>query len=427
MLAYRGLLGIAVLLLVAWALSSDRRRFPLKTVAGGMALQVVLAMFILRTAVGRDALNAVGSVVALVLSATTEGARFMFGELVVANDQWGFVFAAVALPPIIVFSSLSAIGYHLGVLQRIVQMMAAVMVRLMGVSGAEGLSAAGNVFLGQTEAPLLVRPYIPKMTQSELMALMVGGFATIASGVMAAYVAILAGGDEARQVQITSHFLTASLMSAPGSFVLAKIMVPETEKPQTIGTVRMTVEKQTRNIVHAAANGASDGMKLALNVAAMLIAFVALIKIIDKLLVVLGERSFMEPVVAGLGFEQLDLASLLGMLFSPIAWLIGVDWTEARLFGSLLGTAMATNEMVAYTALAGQAAEQAVSERTIRLATYSICGFANFSSIAIQIGGIGAIAPDRRADLARLGPRAMLAGAMACWMTGCIAGTLTGA
>ena len=422
----RGILGMAVLLAVAWVLSANRRRFPLRTVIGGIALQWVLALAVLRTDLGRDVFNGLARAVNVMLEATTAGAAFVLGNLVeVRLGEWGMVFAATALPSIIVFSSLSALGYHLGVLQFCVELMARVMRRLMGVSGAESLSAAGNVFLGQTEAPLLVRPYIPKMTESELMALMVGGFATISAGVMASYVAILGGDDPIRRVEVARHFLTAVLMSAPASFVIAKIMVPETQTPRTTGTVRLKVEKKTTNVVHALAVGAADGLKLALNVAAMLIAFIAVIALIDKGLILLGGVGWVVPIVEWLGLERLDLAGILGLIFWPVARLIGVEPGDCRSMGSLLGTAMASNEFVAYLSLGEMVREGTVSDRTVRLATYSLCGFANFSSIAIQIAGIGGIAPDRRADLARLGLRAMLGGALACWMTGTIAGILT--
>lgn len=421
----RGLLASGVLIVVAWLLSSHRRRFPLRVVIGGLLLQWLLALAVLRTDWGRDFFTLIAYAVNVILQCTDAGTRFVLGNLVEPRDDaWGFVFAAKALPPIIVFSSLSALGYHLGVLQAVVGGMARVMQKALGVSGAESLSAAGNVFLGQTEAPLLVRPYIAAMTESELMALMTGGFATIAAGVMGAYVEILGGPDESRRVEIARHFLTAMLMSAPASFAIAKIMIPETQTPQTIGRVQIEVRRETKNVVHAAAVGAADGLKLALNVAAMLIAFIALIHLIDRGLTAFGALSFVRPRLAAMGIAELNLASMLGLMFSPIAYLIGADWGECRSFGSLLGTAMAANEFVAYARMPGMIAAGDISDRTMLLATYSLCGFANFSSIAIQIGGIGGIVPQRRGDLARLGFRAMLGGAMACWMTGCIAGTL---
>jgi len=426
MAALRGTLGIVLLIGLAWALSSNRRRFPFRTVIAGMALQWALALFVLRTNIGRDVFNAVGRIVTLLLDCTTEGARFVLGNLVeVRPEHWGMVFAAKALPSIIVFSSLSALGYHLGILQMIVGRLAWVMRRLMRLSGAESLSAAGNVFLGQTEAPLLVRPYIPSMTESELMAVMVGGFATISAGVMGSYVSILGGEDPARRVEVARHFLTACLMSAPASLMLAKVMVPETQTPQTAGASAATIERTSRNVVHAAAIGASDGLKLALNVGAMLIAFIALIAVLDRFLLFIGGLGPAQPAVQWLGLKQLDLGGVLGLVFWPVAYVIGADPSDCRALGGLLGKAMATNEFVAYLSLADLTREGALHVRTMRLATYSLCGFANLSSIAIQIAGIGGMAPERRGDLARLGLRAMLGGAMACWMTGCIAGILT--
>jgi CNT family concentrative nucleoside transporter len=424
--AVRGLIGIGALLAVAWALSQHRRRFPLRTVVGGIALQWALALVVLKSETGRAVFDGLGKAVTVVLACTMDGARFVLGNLVESRtDQWGVVFAATALPSIIVFSSLSAIGYHLGILQIVVGVMAWVMKRLLGVSGAESLSTAGNVFLGQTEAPLLVRPYIASMTESELMALMTGGFATIAGGVMAVYVAVLGGDDPVRRIEVARHLLTASLMSAPASFVIAKVMIPETGVPATADFVRLQVERETRNVIHAAAAGAADGLKLALNVGAMLIAFIALIALLNRSLVFLGGLSPIAPMVSWAGLDELTLGGVLGLVFSPMAYAIGVAPAECRAFGGLLGTAMATNEFVAYLSLADLTGRHVISERTATLAMYSLCGFANFSSIAIQIGGIGGMAPERRGDLARLGLRAMLGGAMACWMTGCIAGALT--
>lgn len=438
----RGILGLTVLLLLAWFLSKHRRQFPWRTVLGGLSLQLALALFVLQTPFGARMLEGIGYGVAIVNQATQHGTRFILGNLVEPREAaWGFVFAFIVIPPIIVFSSLSTIGYHLGLLQVVVGGMARVMMRLMRVSGAEGLSSAANVFVGQTEAPLFVRPYIPRMTESELMTIMTGGFATIASGVMAAYIAMLGGDEVQSQAAVAKHFLTACLMSAPGSLLIAKIMVPERGAPETLGAVRFSVPHNTQNIVHAAALGAGDGARLAFNVCAMLLAFIALIKLLDWGLIafgsfewlrtLLGWIGFQDPDVSwarapllALGIEQLDLAAILGLIFSPIAWLIGAEPGECRRFGGLLGLAMSANEFYAYTNLAEMKAAGSLSPRTITLATYSLCGFANFSSIAIQIGGIGAMAPDRRADLARLGLRAMLGGAMASWMTGTIAGML---
>lgn len=421
----RLLLGYAALIGLAWLLSSDRRRFPARTVAVGMALQVALALLVLRTEIGGRVFNAVGRVVTVIMDASQEGARFVFGNLVDhAPDRWGFVFAARALPTIIVFSSLSAIGYHFGVLQRVVGAMAWVMLRLMRVSGAESLSAAGNVFLGQTEAPLLVRPYIPRMTTSELNAVMIGGFATIAGSLMAVYASMLGHTDRAAVADMVRHLLTASLMSAPAGLVVAKILVPERDEPRTAGTVHMQVERDTRNVIDAAAQGAADGLRLALNVGGMLIAFIAIIRLVDAGLGWLGGIGVVGRAAAAVGIERLELNALLGLLFAPVAWLVGAPAGEVRVFGALLGQAMAANEFIAYRSLAELIEAGGLSPRAVTLAIYALCGFANFSSIAIQIAGIGGMAPDRRHDLARLGLRAMFGGAIACWMTACVAGAL---
>ncbi len=422
----RGLVGLAGLVLLAWLLSSDRRRFPWKIVLGGLALQWALALLVLRTETGRAIFDGIARVVTAVLYGADEGARFVFGPLAGRHELvgWSAIIGIKIMTTIIIVATISAIGYHYGILQRAVAGMAWVMKRVLGVSGAESLAGAANVFFGQTEAPLLVRPYIEKMTRSELMALMTGGFATVAAGVMAYYVHVLGGGDPERMVEMARHLLTASLMSAPAAYVMAKTMIPERETAATAAGATVAVERETRSLLDAITAGASQGMKLAINVLAMLIAFVALIAIVDLGLVTLGRWSALAPLLTRLGIEQLDLDAILGLVFSPVAWLIGVDWADCRSFGQLLGKAMATNEVIAYEGLAEAIRTGGMSPRSIVMATYSLCGFANFSSIGIQIGGIGGLAPSRRGDLVRLGPRAMLGGAMACWMTGCIAGVL---
>ena len=422
----RGLLGIVVLLGLAWLLSSNRRRFPWKLVVGGLVLQWVLAWIVLRTETGQMIFDGIGRVVTTILYGADEGAQFVFGPLAGSHPQvaWPAIIGIKIMTTIIIVATLSAVGYHYGILQRVVTGMAWIMKRTMGVSGAESLAGAANVFFGQTEAPLLVRPYISRMTRSELMALMTGGFATVAAGVMAVYVSILSGGDAELAVRTARHLLTACLMSAPAAFVMAKVMIPEREVPETTGTAKVTLERETKSLVDAITHGASQGMKLAINVLAMLIAFIALIAIVDAVLIAIGNLWVVAPVVKRLGLEQLDLNGILGLLFSPIAWLIGADWSDCRTFGGLLGKAMATNELIAYRSLGELVKAGEISERALLLATYSLCGFANFSSIGIQIGGIGGLAPDRRHDLVQLGPRAMLGGAMACWTTGCIAGVL---
>jgi CNT family concentrative nucleoside transporter len=422
----RGIVGMTVLIALAVMLSSDRRRFPWKIVLGGLALQWILAWIVLKTDPGQAFFDAIGRVVTAILHGADAGANFVFGELAGNNDAvaWKAIAGIKIMTTIVIVATLSAIGYHYGILQRIVATIAWCMRRTMGVSGAESLAAAANVFFGQTEAPLLVKPYIDRMTRSELMALMTGGFATVAAGVMAVYVSILSGGDEEVAVAIARHLLTACLMSAPAAFVMAKIMVPEVNCPETGQAVTVHVERQTQSLVDAATTGASQGMKLAINVLAMLIAFVALIAVVDIALVWVGQWVVMRPVVAMLGLEQLNLVGILGLVFWPIAWLLGAAPEECRTLAALLGKAMTTTELIAYDDLARLSAESQMSPRTITIATYAMCGFANISSIGIQIGGIGILAPSRRADLVALGPRAMLGGAMACWMTGCIAGVM---
>ncbi len=423
----RGLLAIFALLLFAWLLSSDRRRFPWKIVLGGLALQWVLALLVLRTESGRAVFDAIAHVVTAILYGADAGAAFVFGPLAGGDPAvtWNAITGIKIMTTIIIVAAISSVGYHYGVLQRIVSVMARGMKRVMGLSGAESLAGAANVFFGQTEAPLLVKPYISGMTRSELMALMTGGFATVAAGIMAVYVTKLGGQDEEQSRAFARHLLTACLMSAPAAFVMAKIMVPERETPATAGKIEIARDRETRSLIDAITKGASDGMSLAINVLAMLIAFIALIAVLDFGLVAIGKWSVVAPLVEAMGLEQLDLDGILGLVFSPIAWLLGVEWGDCRVFGGLLGKAMATNELIAYGSLAEMIHNDGgMSRRSILMATYSLCGFANISSIGIQIGGIGGLAPDRRGDLVRLGPRAMLGGAMACWMTGSIAGVL---
>lgn len=411
---------------LAWLLSSDRRRFPWKIAVSGLVLQWMLALLVLRTNTGRAVFDGIARFVTTILRGANAAAAFAFEpfESDPGTVPWYANVGITIATTIILVATISSIGYHYGILQRAVGGMAWVMKRAMGVSGAESLAAAANVFFGQTEAPLLVRPYISRMTRSELMALMTCGFATVAAGIMAAYVGILAGDDEQKAVATARHLLTACLMSAPAAFVMAKIMVPERDTPETADAAKVTLPPDTKSLLDAVASGASEGMKLAINVLAMLIAFIALIAVINVGLVAFGEWSVVSPAVKWLGMERLDLDGVLGLVFSPVAWVLGIEGGDCRTFGGLLGKAMATNEVVAYGSLSEIVNNGGMSERSIVMATYSLCGFANLSSIGIQIGGIGGMAPDRRGDLVRLGPRAMLGGAMACWMTGCIAGVL---
>ncbi len=419
--------GVFVLLGIAWLLSNNKRQINYRVVLWGVLLQVVFAVIILKTTPGQAVFFYAKAAITKLLSFTDAGASFLFGNLYrgdtdlvkalggggpfqirdsVSGDfiNIGIVFAIHVLPTIIFFASLMSILYHLGVMQRVVQGVAWVMARFMGTSGAESLSVASNIFVGQTEAPLLIRPYVSTMTLSELMAVMTGGFATIAGGVMAAYVRF--GVD-------AGHLMAASVMSAPAALVMAKIIFPETEEPKTKGEVKVSIEKTTANVVDAAASGAADGLKLAMNVGAMLLAFIALIAMLDFFFLKFGLL---------FGWENLSLKKVLGFIFSPIALVMGVETADIRDFGYLLGTKVAINEFVAYVQL-GEWKDQ-LSPRSFTIATYALCGFANFSSIAIQIGGIGGIAPERKHDLARIGLKAMIGGALASWLTATIAGIL---
>jgi len=417
------LLGIVVLLALAWSLSSNRRAFPRRTVFWGLGLQFVFAVLLLRTAWGQAVFAWLRRAVVQLLAFTDPGAEFVFGPLFRTGPEYvqhlgrsaswwqgvdpatgapvtlGIVFAIHVLPIIIFFTSLMGILYHLGVMQRLIQGVAWVMQRTMKTSGAETLSVSANIFVGQTEAPVVIRPYLAGLTMSELMAVMTGGFATVAGSVMAAYVRF--GVD-------AGHLLTASVLSAPAALVMAKIMRPETETPRPMAEVTLRAASEHANVLEAAAAGASDGVKLALNVGGMLIAFIALVTMVNF----------------GLGWVGTSLQEIFGWLFAPLAWTMGVPWEEARTFGNLLGTKIAVNEFVAYIELVRATQDGTLSPRSVVIGTYALCGFANFSSLAIQIGGIGALAPERRGDLARLGLKAMFAGAFASWLTACVAGVL---
>lgn len=419
MLYLRCLVGILFFCALCWALSSDRRRFPTRVVAGGVLLQFAVAWVILRTSWGEGFFNGVASAVRKLVSMAQPGAEMVFGQLAKPDGPLGFVFAfaGTGLVVIVFFSALMSILYYMGVMQVVVWVMAKVMTALLGVSGAESMAMAANVFVGQTEAPLVVKPYIAGMTKSELVALMCGGFATIAGSVMAVYMGLLGS-------EYGPHLLTASVMSAPAAFVCAKILQPESEVSSTAGKVELRIERGAANVVEAAANGTTDGLRLWWNVIAMLIAFVALVHLVDWPLGWLGEQLQELGVLDGV----LSLSRIFGWVFAPVAWLMGVEgWADCQLFGSLLGTKVSINEFVAYQQLVlgiHDSGGHAVfaSERSAKMAAYALCGFANFGSIGIQIGGIAALAPERKTDLARLAPKAMLGGAFASWMTATIAG-----
>ncbi|MCH2114245.1 MAG: NupC/NupG family nucleoside CNT transporter [Pirellulales bacterium] len=413
---YTGLLGLAVIIGLAWLMSSYKRSLPWRVICGGLSLQFIFALLILKTPLGQYFFATLGNFFQAIITCTDAGAAFLFDlherpgdDPLPPNYTLWRCFAFGVLPTIVLFSSLMEILYYIGVMQKIVRFFSWLMQKTLGTSGAETLSIAANIFVGQTEAPLVVRPYVKGMTISELNVVMVGGFATIAGGVLAIFVRI---GIDA------GHLITASVISAPAALVIAKVMQPETEHPQTTGHVEVAVESRYVNILEATAEGAARGMKLAINVAAMLIAFVALVALVDLCLGGLG---------CLLGFEgdaSWSLNKIFGVLFAPFAWLIGIPWPECSTAGSLLGTKMVVNEVLAYYQLTNSVRADLLSPRSHEIMTYALCGFANFSSIGIQLGGIGGIAPERKSDLARLGLRAMLGGTLAALMTACVASLL---
>src|SRR3984893_12555690 len=405
------LVGAIVILGIAFAFSTDRRAIDLRTVAWGLTLQVVFALLVLKTSVGQLVFATLGDWINKLLGFHGVGPSFVFGPLgdssvwaramigALGPDgaRYGVIFAFQVLPTIIFIAALFAILYYFGVMQVIVRLFAVLMNKVMKASGAESLNVAASIFMGQTEAPLTIRPYLPEMTQSELMTVMTSGMAHISGGIMAAYILF---GIEAK------HLLTAVIMTAPGTIMMAKMLVPETEIPKTMGTVRLDVEQTDVNVIDAAGRGTGEGLHLALNVGAMLISFLALIAMINALL----------------GVVHLSLQQIFGWVFAPVAWSMGVPWRDAPIIGNLLGTRMALNEFVAYSQLGPL--KTMLDPKSFTIATFALCGFANFGSIGIQIGGIGALAPNRRHDLARLGLRAMFAGTLANFMTASIAGFL---
>ena len=393
-------LGIFFMLFIAFLLSEEKKHIKYKPVLGGILLQFVFAVLILKTTGGREAFQYVEIYVSKLMDFSIKGATFVFGKLANQKDKSvGFIFAFQVLPTVIFFSSIMSILYHLKIMQKVVKGMAWVMQKTMKISGAESMAVAANSFVGQTEAPLVIAPYVKDMTISELATLMVGGFATIAGSVLVAYVSfgVSAG-----------HLVAASIMSAPAAVVIAKIIYPETKEPKTLDLKQVDIPITTSNIIEAASEGATTGMKLALNIAAMLIAFIALIALADALLGVFG----------------LSLKIVLGYVFYPFAVAMGVPLQDCAKFGYLLGTKISINEFVAYLELGKMIHTHTLSQRSVILATYALCGFANFSSIAIQIGGIGGLAPDRKKDLAKIGLKTMIGGALASWITACIAGIL---
>ena len=399
-----GIAGILVLLCIALAMSNNRKAISWQLVTWGLGIQILFAIIILKTPVGVPFFGAIDIGIKNLLSFSDAGSDFLFKSFrygVVEDPLMNFAFRI--LPTLIFFSSLIAVLYHLGIMQFVVKWIARVMQKSMGTSGSETLCVSGNIFVGQTEAPLLVRPFILKMTKSELMAVMVGGFATVAGGVMAMYVSMLGNIPG-----IAGHLLAASIMSAPAALVIAKIIYPETEASDTFGDLKIALDKKDDNIMEALSRGATNGMKLAANVAAMLVAFVAIIAMVNAIL----------------GLLDLSLQQILGWIFSPLAWVMGVPWDEAGIIGSLMGEKLVLTELIAFGDLSELMTTNSISDRSAIIASYALCGFANFASVGIQLGGIGGIAPERRKDLAKLGLKAMFGGALASWLTATIAGIL---
>src|SRR6266849_4099316 len=408
---FTGILGLLTMLGLAFAFSTNRRAIRIKTVAWGLGLQVAFAVFVLRAEVGRIMFQKAGDAVNRLLSYSFAGSQFVFGELGKPGSHLGFYFAFQVLPTIIFIAAFFAVLYHYGIMQFIIKQAARVMTRFMGTSGAESLNVAASIFMGQTEAPLTIRPFLPDLTRSELMTVMTSGMAHVSGGIMAAYIAF---GIEPK------HLLSAVIMTAPGTLLMAKMLVPETEKPKTAGRVVMSEDEEKtekeENLLGAVARGTTDGLHLALNIAAMLISFLALIALTNGIMG--GVHNWLAS--HGVFWFPASLEKIFGVLFAPVAWVIGIPWRDCGIIGNLLGTRMVLNELVAFSMLGPM--RGALDPRSFTIATFALCGFANLSSIGIQIGGIGALAPNQKLNLARLGIRAMLAGTMANLMSASIVG-----
>jgi concentrative nucleoside transporter, CNT family len=403
---FTGVLGILFILFIAWLLSTNRRSIRLSTIAWGLGLQIVLGIFVLRVPAGQAIFQILGNGAKHLLDFSYYGSTFVFGELGKSDSNLGLIFAFQVLPTIIFIAAFFAILYHIGVMQLVIRVFAWLMTKIMGASGAESLNVAASIFMGQTEAPLTIRPFLSALTLSELMTVMTSGMAHISGGMMAAYIHV--GGAN------PTNLLTAVIMTAPGTLLMAKMFVPETQQPLTAGRVEMPAMEKESNILGAIARGTIDGLQLALNVGAMLIVFLALLALLNAM---------MGWVHLHISWFPWSLQQVLGWIFAPIAWLIGIPWHDAANIGNLLGLRMVTNEFVAFSQLGTM--KGSLDPRTFTIGTFALCGFANFSSIGIQIGGIGALAPDRRGDLARFGLRAMLAGTMANLMSASIVGILS--
>ncbi len=433
----RAIIGLIVLVGIAYLLSGNRKKVDWRLVGVGILMQVIIAVLIAYVPFIQKAFDAVSQGFVTFLNFALDGAGFLYGDLARNSDaadgvkhSLGFLFAFQALPTVIFFSAVTAGLYYLGILQKVVYVFAWVMAKTMRLSGAESMSAAGNIFLGQTEAPLLVKPFIGKMTKSELLCLMTGGMATIAGSVLGAYVSFLGGGDPVQQATFATYLLSASIMNAPAAILMAKIFLPEAEPEKIDTSLKVNKDQIGVNVIDALAGGASDGLKLALNIGAMLLAFIAVIYSINWILMdgIGSWTGLNEYVIASTNgvFEGFNLQYILGQVFRIFAFIMGVDWSETLRVGSLIGQKTVINEFIAYLDLAKMKESGVLSEKSIIISTYALCGFANFSSIAIQIGGIGGLAPERQGDLSKLGVRALMAATLATMMTATIAGALFG-
>lgn len=423
----RGILGMSTILVLAYFLSSNRKKIAWRTVLGALSIQLLIAVLVLKVSAAQAVIGFIGKMFIKVLNFTEVGSVFMFGNLI-DQENMGFMFAFQILPTIVFFSALSSILYYYGVIQIVVKGFAWFMTRLLKLSGAESLSATGNIFLGQTESPLLIKAYLDKMTKSEILLVMVGGMATIAGGVLAIYIKFLGGNDPVEQILFAKHLITASVMAAPGAIVLSKLLIPQTEKVSE--SVEVSKDKIGTNVLDAITNGTTDGVRLAVNVGAMLLVFIAFMALLNFVFLKIGDLTSLNSLIANITnnrYDTLSLQFILGYSMAPLMWLIGVPTPDITLVGQLLGEKIILNEFIAYTSLRDlMAAGAFTNQKSVIIATYILCGFANFSSIGIQLGGIGALAPSKRTMLSKLGFRALLGGALASVLSATIIGMILG-
>ncbi len=426
---WRGVLGMISLIFIAFLFSSNRKAIDWKKVAVGISLQLVIAIGVLKISFIQKGFELIGSLFIEILNYTRAGSKFLFEGLVVDMDTFGYIFAFQVLPTIIFFSALTSLLFYLGIIQKLVKILAVLLSKILGISGMESLSVAGNIFLGQTEAPLLIKAYLEKMNKSEMLLVMIGGMATVAGAVLAAYIGFLGGDDQALQLVFAKHLLAASVMAAPGAIVISKILYPQTEKVNT--DVSVSQEKIGSNVLDAIANGTTEGLKLAVNVGAMLLVFVAFIAMINGIFGWIGDITSLNTwMAANTPYNEFSLESILGTVFAPLMWLIGVATQDMMLMGQLLGIKLAASEFVGYIQLADLKdvanATHLTYNKSIIMATYMLCGFANFASIGIQIGGIGSLAPGQRKVLSEFGMKALIGGSIASLMSATIAGMIIG-